>query len=80
MLISVTRTAGHYRLQAAHIREFLDTVHDDDELRSILLDAAARFDQMAAQQTLPLQTGRRPRRARIENVAAPRSINAGRIN
>jgi len=36
-----------YRLQAAHIREFLDSVNDDDQLQTVLLDAIARLDQLA---------------------------------
>ena len=47
MLIPKSRTAADYRLQADHIREFLETVHDDDQLRAVLLDAAARFDRLA---------------------------------
>ena len=46
MLISRNRSAADYRLQAAHIREFLETV-SDDRLRYELLDAAFRFDQLA---------------------------------
>lgn len=49
MLISKRRTAADYRLQADHIREFLETVHDDDQLRTVLLDAAARFDRLAVE-------------------------------
>jgi hypothetical protein len=47
MLIPKIKTAADYRLQAAHIREFLQTVHDDDQLRTVLLEAAARLDQLA---------------------------------
>ena len=47
MLIPKIKTAADYRLQAAHIREFLETVHDDDQLRTVLLEAAARLDQLA---------------------------------
>lgn len=47
MLIPKTRIAADYRLQAAHIREFLETVHDDDQLRAVLLNAAARLDRLA---------------------------------
>lgn len=49
MLLAKTRTAADYRVQAAHIREFLETVHDDDQLRTVLLDAAARLDRLAAE-------------------------------
>jgi hypothetical protein len=45
MLLPKTRTAADYRLQAAHIREFLQTVHDD-QLHSILRDVASRLDRM----------------------------------
>jgi hypothetical protein len=44
-----TRRAADYRLQAAHIREFLETIHDDDQFRTVLLDAAARFERLAAE-------------------------------
>jgi len=47
MLIPKNRTAAAYRLQAAHIREFLETVLEDDHLRAVLLDAAARLDRLA---------------------------------
>lgn len=47
MLIPKTRTSADYRVQAAHIREFLKTVHDDEQLRIVLLDAAERLDQLA---------------------------------
>jgi hypothetical protein len=47
MLIPKIRTSAHYRLQAKHLREFLETVHNDDQLRAVLLDAAARFDRLA---------------------------------
>jgi hypothetical protein len=47
MLIPKVRTAADYRLQAVHIREFLETVRDDDQLRAVLLDAAARLDELA---------------------------------
>jgi hypothetical protein len=46
MLFPKTRTAADYRLQAAHIREFLETLHDD-QLHSILRDVASRLDRMA---------------------------------
>ena len=49
MLMPRKRSAAYYHLQAAHIREFLETV-SDDRLRYELLDAAFRFDQMAEQQ------------------------------
>lgn len=49
MLIPKIKTAAGYRLQAAHIREFLQTVHDDDQLRTVLLEAAARLDQLATE-------------------------------
>ena len=47
MLIAKTRTSVDYRLQAAHIREFLESVNDDDQLQTVLLDAIARLDQLA---------------------------------
>lgn len=47
MLIPKPRTAADYRLQAAHIREFLETVHDDDQLRVVLLEAGAHLDRIA---------------------------------
>ena len=47
MLIAKTRTSADYRLQAAHIREFLESVKDDDQLQTVLLDAIARLDQLA---------------------------------
>ena len=50
MLFPTTRTAAEYRSQAAHIREFLATVHDDDQLRTVLLDAVARLDVLANEQ------------------------------
>jgi hypothetical protein len=53
MLIPQTRTAADYRLQAAHIREFLATVHDDEQLRGVLLDAVARLDRLAEEQAVP---------------------------
>lgn len=49
MLLPKNRTAAEYRLQAAHIREFLQTVRDDDQLRSVLLDAVERLDRLADQ-------------------------------
>jgi hypothetical protein len=49
LMTQKTRTAADYRLQAAHIREFLKTVHSDDQLRTVLLDAAARFERLAAE-------------------------------
>jgi hypothetical protein len=47
MLIPKIRTAAAYRAQAAHIREFIETVRDDDQLKAVLLDAAARLDRLA---------------------------------
>jgi hypothetical protein len=47
MLFAATRTAAHYRLQAAHIREFIQTIGDDDQLRAVLLDAVARLEWLA---------------------------------
>jgi hypothetical protein len=47
VLIPKARTAADFRLQAAHIREFLETVRDDEQLRAVLLDAATRLDQLA---------------------------------
>jgi hypothetical protein len=47
MLIPKIRTAADYRVQAVHIREFLETIRDDDQLRAVLLDAAARLDELA---------------------------------
>jgi hypothetical protein len=47
MLLPKNRTAADYRLQAAHIREFLQTVHDDGQLRAVLLDAVERLDRLA---------------------------------
>ena len=58
MLIPNTRTSAHYRLQADHIREFLNTVHNDDQLRSVLLDAATRLDRLAAETAYRLQMAR----------------------
>jgi hypothetical protein len=51
MPISSKRTAAQYRLQAAHLREFLATVHDE-QLHSILLDAALRFERLAEEAAL----------------------------
>ena len=53
MLIPKTRTAADYRLQAAHIREFLETVHDD-ELRNVLLNVVQRLDLLAEGQAAPV--------------------------
>jgi hypothetical protein len=49
MLFPKRRTSAHYRLQAAHVREFLATVRDDVQLRTVLLDAAERLDRLAAE-------------------------------
>jgi hypothetical protein len=48
MLLPTIRTAADYRAQAAHIREFVQTVKDDDQLRAVLLEAAARLESLAA--------------------------------
>lgn len=53
MLIPKIRSSADYRAQAAHIREFLETVHDDDQLRAVLLDAATRLDQLANEAETP---------------------------
>jgi small-conductance mechanosensitive channel len=50
LMSSKKRTAADYRAQAAHIREFLKTLHENDPLRSALLDVAARCDRLAEQQ------------------------------
>jgi hypothetical protein len=47
MLLPKRRASADCRIQAAHLREFLHTVRDDDRLRAVLLDAAARLDQLA---------------------------------
>ena len=49
MLFPKERTAADYRVQAAHIREFLKT-NQDDRLRSTLIDVASRLDRLAVQQ------------------------------
>lgn len=68
MLIPKIKTAADYRSQAAHIREFLQTVHDDDQLRTVLLEAAARLDQIAEEMdssdSLKLQDKAPTKRAR----------------
>jgi hypothetical protein len=69
-MISNERTATHYRLQAAHLREFLETVHDDDQLRCILLDAAVRLDRLAEQ----AEANRRPLRAKRKARSGGRII------
>jgi hypothetical protein len=60
MLVSNSQTATQYRLQAVHIREFLATVRNDDRLRAILINVAARFDRLAIQ----ADANRRPHRAK----------------
>lgn len=50
MLFPTARTAADFRSQAAHIREFLATVHDDEQLRKVLLDAVARLDALGNEQ------------------------------
>jgi hypothetical protein len=60
MLVSTGQTAAHYRQQAAHIREFLVTVRDDDRLLAILVNVAARFERLADE----ADGNRRPRRAK----------------
>ena len=63
MLISPKKSsAAHYRVQAAHIREFLETV-SDDRLRYELLDAAFRFDQLAEVQARLISPHSKMRRA-----------------
>jgi hypothetical protein len=47
MLIRKIKTAAEYRLQAEQVQGFLETVHDDDQLRTVLLDAAARLHGLA---------------------------------
>jgi hypothetical protein len=49
MLFPKERTAADYRVQAAHIREFLKT-NQDDRLRFRLIDVASRLDWLAREQ------------------------------
>jgi hypothetical protein len=60
MLMRTKRTAAHYRLQAARLREFMETGDKDDQLWAVLLDAVERLDRLAAQ----ADAHRRARRAK----------------
>jgi hypothetical protein len=61
MLMPRKRSAAVYRVQAAHIRDLLETV-SDDRLRYELADVAFRFDQLAVQQARSEPAFRRSRR------------------
>jgi len=58
MLPPMNRTASDYRVQAAHLREFLETVHDD-RLRNELFVVALRFDRLAEEQA-KIEAAKRP--------------------
>jgi hypothetical protein len=72
MLMPRKRTAAHYRLQAAHVREFIETIHEDVQLRAVLVEAAARLDQLAAE----VQANRRARTARRKGASSGNLILA----